>query len=105
MRSSGTVFMLGSSGDQIVLRAGGAVIHSLSGNQLVLNWTGSGILTWSPSASGPWTEMGITSAPPQLMNLILGENRFFRIKGRLTVTRSSKPVPSPIYGAHTAYTQ
>jgi hypothetical protein len=52
-----------------------------SGNQLILNWTGSGILMWSTNVLGPWTEMGSTSVPPQTVNLVPGENRFFRIKG------------------------
>jgi hypothetical protein len=53
---------------------------TLSGNQLILNWTGSGKLEWSPSVLGPWTEMSPTSAPPQTVNVVPGENRFFRIK-------------------------
>ena len=53
-----------------------------SGNQLILNWTGSGQLEWSPSVSGPWTEMSPTSAPPQTVNLVPGENRFFRVRGQ-----------------------
>jgi hypothetical protein len=55
---------------------------TLSGNQLILNWTGSGKLEWSPRVSGPWTEMIPASAPPQTVNLVPGENRFFRIKSQ-----------------------
>ena len=53
---------------------------TLSGNQLILNWTGSGKLQWSPGVAGPWTEIVPASAPPQAVNLVPGENRFFRIK-------------------------
>jgi hypothetical protein len=55
---------------------------TLSGNQLILNWTGSGILMWSPGVLGPWTEMGPTSSPPQIVNVVPGEDRFFRIKAK-----------------------
>ena len=55
---------------------------TLSGNQLILDWTGSGVLMWSTNVLGPWTEMGPTSAPPQTVNLVPGENRFFRIKSQ-----------------------
>jgi hypothetical protein len=54
---------------------------TLSGNQLILNWTGSGKLMWAPSVLGPWTEMSPPSAPPQTVDLVPGENRFFRIEG------------------------
>ena len=53
---------------------------TLTGNQLLLNWTGSGILMWSSNVLGPWAQMSPTSAPPQTVNVVPGENRFFRIK-------------------------
>lgn len=52
----------------------------LSGNQLILNWTGRGNLEWSPRVSGPWTELVPASAPPQTVDLLPGEDRFFRVK-------------------------
>lgn len=55
---------------------------TLTGNQLLLNWTGSGTLMWSSNVLGPWTEMSATSAPPQTVNVVPGENRFFRLKAQ-----------------------
>jgi len=55
---------------------------TLSGNQILLNWTGGGKLEWSSGVLGSWTEMIPASAPPQTVDLVPGENRFFRIKAQ-----------------------
>lgn len=55
---------------------------TLSGNQLILNWTGSGILMWSSNVLGPWMEINPASASPQTVDLVPGENRFFRVKAQ-----------------------
>ncbi|MCC6821494.1 MAG: lamin tail domain-containing protein [Verrucomicrobia subdivision 3 bacterium] len=55
---------------------------TLTGNQLMLNWTGNGMLMWSSNVLGPWAELIPTSAPPQTVNVVPGENRFFRLKAQ-----------------------
>jgi len=52
---------------------------TVSGGQIHLNWTGSGRLEWAPTVRGSWTEITPAPTPPTSLNLVPGENRFFRL--------------------------
>jgi len=53
---------------------------SRSGNQLILDWTGSGKLEWAPTVYGLWTEVAPSPTPPYAESLVQNENRFYRLK-------------------------
>ncbi len=49
-------------------------------NQITLDWTGSGQLEWAPAVDGQWTPVTPAPAPPYSVDIVPGENRFFRIR-------------------------
>ena len=52
----------------------------ISGNQIQLNWIGTGQLEWAPNAEGPWSAISPTPEPPYSETLHAEGSRFFRIK-------------------------
>lgn len=52
---------------------------ALSGIHLTLNWTGHARLMWAPSVLGPWTDISTNAVAPQIIDLVPGTNRFFRV--------------------------
>jgi len=51
----------------------------LAGNQLTLNWTGTAQLQWAPTVTGPWSDFTPAPTPPHTIEVVPGENRFFRL--------------------------
>jgi len=52
----------------------------LNGNQVTLNWTGTGKLQWAPTVTGPWSDVTPPPAPKPYTEAVLpGQNRFYRL--------------------------
>lgn len=50
------------------------------GDELILNWTGSGQLQSAPEVTGVYTNILPTPTPPYANQILPGQNQFFRIK-------------------------
>lgn len=51
----------------------------ISGNQIQLQWTGSGSLEWAPAMSGPWTKVSPAPVGSYSEAVVTGQNRFYRL--------------------------
>jgi hypothetical protein len=51
----------------------------LTGNQVRLDWTGTGQLQWAPNLAGPWTSFSPPPSPPCFDDVIPGATRFYRL--------------------------
>ncbi len=56
---------------------------SASHGQVVLNWTGPGMLESAPTVSGPWTPVVPIPASPYSAPVLPGQDRFFRLVSKL----------------------
>jgi hypothetical protein len=53
---------------------------SLAEGRITLNWTGTGQVEWAPAVNGPWTPIEPPPDPPYSEDVVVGENRFYRVR-------------------------
>ena len=54
----------------------------LSGGNITLSWTNSGLLLWSTNVLGPWTTNMSATSSPYSEPIVPSQNRFYRLKGQ-----------------------
>lgn len=52
----------------------------LRDGKIIVNWTGTGVLEWSTSLSGPWTPVAPAPSSPYLEDVVPGQRKFFRVR-------------------------
>jgi hypothetical protein len=53
---------------------------TVSNGKVTLDWTGLGQLEWAPTLFGPWTPIMPEPNPPYSEDLVLSQNRFYRLR-------------------------
>jgi hypothetical protein len=52
----------------------------VSAGKVTLNWSGIGQIEWAPTILGTWTPITPAPTPPYSENIVLGTNRFYRLR-------------------------
>jgi len=51
----------------------------VSNGKVTLNWSGTGNLQWAPAVLGPWTPITPAPATGYSEDIVLSQNRFYRL--------------------------